>query len=62
MRIGLNYITALLPAGAASMAIAVAPRALALPTTAVPHFPRSGRVDAASGRLQRGILHRRAHR
>jgi hypothetical protein len=26
MRIGLNYITALLPAGAASMAIAVAPK------------------------------------
>jgi hypothetical protein len=36
MRIGLNYITALLLAGAASMAIAVAPRGLALPTTAVP--------------------------
>jgi hypothetical protein len=36
MRIGLNYNTALLLAGAASMAIAVAPRAMALPTTAVP--------------------------
>ena len=36
MRIGLNYITTLLPAGAAFMAIALAPRALALPTTAVP--------------------------
>jgi hypothetical protein len=36
MPIGLKYITALLPAGAASMAIAVAPRALALPTTTVP--------------------------